>query len=621
MISLQYILEHTVSLSTFGLWLIDLCVLLVVNAAGDRLKGWLVNRRFRWRVYAILFFLGLACLPLVNWCLKIVCIGIVALSIFTFFFYLPHEAYLKYYFAKHYEVLHEFLTRHNKRLTVPGKIMLYKLLICKTDGFERAEYEIEYVDALKQMELMHFEKKIYFLPALFALYKNGAVRRLDEEIESISFLQDNWQYQHLVCCSCYQKCDYTGMITILKKLDSFPNINKSRQLIDTINKVCASLEGGDIESYKYYIKDLERFFEKEHLERLESIGDLLYFYNRTHNNDKIGRIRDYIYQRDYKNFVEQSEYFDILYHYYKETNDREECIKLVNNLEHKCMDSDDLTEEEKLLYGLQIVRLKFENDSDWQKYSRDSLRFKDTYSAYSYRVAMKFANITHILNKDANTVRNLILDEQDLMNISKTIVYYEDHTWKGYREKLFAELPEEALYPRLSLRMDEFEISYFRSELDRDLNSHLKERLRLVALNIDECEQNGDIRDQLHFINVFIDEIITFLDIANDNIDVPEVKSIFQQKSYYIGLADKYIKQMTDICEQYKYNRFLAYYLLFLTRYYLFRRDRQRAEYFFAKFENYNVPVTNFTLVIQKMYEELKNSILSTFEASEKKSQ
>lgn len=304
-----------------------------------------------------------------------------------------------------------------------------------------------------------------------------------------------------------------------------------------------------------------------------------------------------------------SSYFDLIYSYYKEKGNRNECIKVamyLNHKSHKMLKS----QERRMLYDLQILRIAFETDYGWQEFSIQFIHDRERYCSYSYKTAVTFASIVHIINHDALEVRNKILSDKALDDLCNSIVNHEKSQWQVYRTNLLAEMPKEMLYRRNKLRMDAWNISYFLSEKDNnDLDTYLRERMRIVSLVIDECEHSGNLREQLHYINVMIDEVITFLQLSEAIKEEPNVVVISKNKAYYMKIADKYIKKMTEICEQYKYNRFLAYYLLFLTRYFLFKKDKDQAIYFLNKFENYHISVTNFTLSIQKMYKGLKQEI------------
>jgi hypothetical protein len=591
------------SIAALSIWLIELGIGGIMKLIGDNCKGWMTNKRVQWRFYICFGLLGLI-LVIPNMWLKVLLLVYIATYIQSLFFILPHDKAISVVLDD--SGIEKLLLRHSRWLSASTKIAFYRRLVSHYKDYELDKVYLHYLDTLKGIELLKSEKEKYLLPAIGHLFLMGSIKRLDEELENLKDLDDTWLYNHLVCCSCHQKCDYEGMKRALRKIERLPNISTKRLIVEDINMVSAAMESGDKELYLYYINKLENYFIKEKTETVESLGDLLYYYSQNNEFKKANDIIKYIQERDYDDFDEMSSYFDLIYSYYKEKGNRNECIKVAMYLNHKSHEMLK-SQERRMLYDLQILRIAFETDYGWQEFSIQFIHDRERYCSYSYKTAVTFASIVHIINHDALEVRNKILSDKALDDLCNSIVNHEKSQWLSYRINLLAEMPAEMLYARNNLRMDAWTISYFISEKDNNnLDKYLRERMRIVSLIIDECEQCDNLREELHYINIMIDEVITFLILTEKFKDDPNVMVISTNKAYYIKIADKYIDKMSNICERYKYNRFLTYYLLFLSRYFLFKKDKDQAIYFLNKFENYNVKVTNFTLSIQKMYKALK---------------
>lgn len=600
---LEELSKNFSSIAALAVWFIELGVGGVMKLMGDNCKDWMTNKRVQWRFYICVGLLGLVFI-IPNLWLKVLLLVFFSAYIQSLFFFLPHEKAISVLLDD--SRIEKLLQNHPNCLSASAKIAFYRRLISHYKDYELDKVYLNYIQELKSIDLLKSEKVKFLLPAIGHLFLMGSIKRLDEELDDLKDLDDCWLYNHFVCCSCHQKCDYEGMKKALRKLEKIPNISSKQLIVDDINMVSAAMESGDKELYLHYINKLENYFLKYKIETVESLGDLLYYYSQNHESKKADDIIKYIQEREYYNFDEMSSYYDPIYSYYKEKGNRDECIKLAMFLNHKSHEMLE-SQERRMLYDLQILRIAFETDYGWQEFSIQFIYDRERYCSYSYKTAMAFANIIHILGRDALDVRNKILSDNALNDLCNSIVNHEKYQWLSFRINLLAEMPAEMLYARNNLRMDAWTISYFLSEKDNnDIDKYLRERMRIVSLVIDECEQCNNLREELHYINIMIDEVITFLMLTEKFNEDPNVMVISGNKAYYIKIADKYIDKMSNICERYKYNRFLAYYLLFLSRYFLFKKDKDQAIYFLNKFENYNVKVTNFTLSIQKMYKALK---------------
>jgi len=595
--------SHFSSTYAFAVWIVGLGLRGLQEMFKNDLKDWMNNRRVTGRFYSSIVLLGFVLLT-ENFFLRLFGVGIIAGAVFTLFFPLPHE-YALVLFNDQPKALQNTLSKYGKLLSVPVRLSIATKVLKLTNGIERDTFNLDLLNDIKSMHLLKKEQVEHQLPAMVRLFKDGDIKTLDKELSEVPNCNDVALFHHLECCSCYKKCDFDGMQEALDEDNKVHKLSEEQRLTDDINFVSAALESGNNALYNYHINKLDDYFFNEHLERVESLGDLLYFYAQNKNWAKADKIIAYIRNKKYKDFEELTAYYDLIYSYYKEIGNRNGCISLIVELNSKSH-AMQRTTEDKMVYDLQILRLCFEQDYDWERYSIEILKNMERYCSFSYRVFMQFATTMKILLHSAMTVNQRTLSDKASLDLCTCITTHEEKKWKNERTKLLATIPNSLLYYRCNLWMDEWTISYFVSEKENNnIEKYLIERIVIVGKVIDECEACGNTREQLHFITVLIDEIISTLEQAEQFPLDENLKVIRQKKDYYLSEADKYIRQMTDICESYSYNRFLAYYLLFLSRFFLYKGDKKKSSYYVNKFDNYHVSITSFTLVIQKMYNDI----------------
>ena len=130
---------------------------------------------------------------------------------------------------------------------------------------------------------------------------------------------------------------------------------------------------------------------------------------------------------------------------------------------------------------------------------------------------------------------------------------------------------------------------------------------------IEMCRHNGDKREMLHFLVVHADDILTIDNqIRESGKDDVGYANTMLQKDYdnhrmaYINKAENLVCEIVNMLYLRKYDKSLAYYVIYTAYFYMLLENRQRCLFFFTMFEKYDIDIKNGTMPIQQIYHKVR---------------
>lgn len=586
----------------------------LLNIPSDRIKALAETKRVKWRIVISVFIVSIICfedllytMPVVT-VLILIIVSHVLLSTCAI---LPYEQIIVFTQTDK-DKIKRLLERKHSNLTCQCRIALCKRYVELLDEREKRAGKIYASKKMENMPLYPCEIKKHLLPSFEVYMDIGAVKELGIRLDRWHEYNNDFNYLSLQLWYMMQKCEYMQMYKIVEKMDKI-TINDRYRLMNYSNMVHISNTIYDKDKYETYIRKEMELFDQG-LYSSYTCENLLYYYDNHNMTAEAEKLADFIMELSFNNFDVMSNYYTIVYEHYKKLEDMEACVDIVNLLKEKSHEML-TTEEAKIIYELQLCRIAFEINHHWQEESIKYLKERKYYLNYSYNVAMMFIKTMSVIMKDANYVRNLGLNEKAYIDFDDSVAQSEEK-WKIYRTRLLGEtLPYDCLYERCHLHMDEYEVTYELARIEDSADMNLRKRIAILEQVIKECKNNDNKAERLYFINILIDEIVTCL----NQIQSPETQLCFPKvyrdykdnEAYYINIRDKYLKEMVAEVENAEYDLSLNFYVFHLAECYMLSGDRDKAVYYFNKYNGYGIDIHYLTLTYQKKYRTMKEKISS----------
>lgn len=500
-------------------------------------------------------------------------------------------------------------------VSTPALIQYYRIVRAKGTSYtKKLEADYDYWQSLKSLVLLPWEVRKYYLESLVVLHRIGAYNTLKEELEGVkSIAHDAYLYRLMQIDLAQDDFDYHRSLKLLKEVESIEEGNEQHLLNIYEGLIFQYSVTGEKENYQYYAKKSIELAENTKSMALNVLQNMMQYYDLIQDakgaDDLINKIRRLKFQE----LKTKLDYYDVIYHHYLVTANRHERIQLIEEL-MKSIDEMEASEDERIMSKIRMLRLYFENNYGWKEYSLSLFNQAEPLMAKSMDVAMTLMQVTKLLISQSMTVMGLSLDDKHLERLMKTILggvaCYEDEL-----DKMIAETPDDFLYKKKSLLMMKADITFFKANVRFDMIDTADERLRYFERIIDLCNKNGQERELLHFMNVYVDDILCADRdmMAVRNHELPEwtkAKEAYKTKrQYYLNKAVAMMGEIDKVLAERNYDRSLNYYILYEAENYLKLGDMEHARFFFNEFKKYDVVIEYYPLATRQIYQRLMSKI------------
>ena len=568
----------------------------------------LYNRRVALRIVP-----ALVCLAALGNLHYYVALAVVLLAIvWTLVLPLPHEYVLLVLYGKRKMDIDRC---SNWIVSTPALIRYYRIVREKeTSYLKKLEADYDYWQSLKSLVLLPWEVRKYYLESLVVLHRIGAYNMLKEELEGVkSIAQDDYLYRLMQIDLAQDDFDYHRSLKLLKEVEAIEEGNEQHLLNIYEGLIFQYSVTGEKENYQYYAKKSIELAENIKSIALNVMQNMMQYYDSIHDAKGAENLINKIRTLKFQKLKTKLDYYDVIYHHYLATENRQERILLIEEL-MKSIDEMEASENERIMSKIRMLRLYFENNYGWKEYSLSLFNQAVPLMAKSMDVAMTLMQVTKLLISQSMTVMGLSLDDKHLERLMKTILggvaCYEEEL-----DKRIAETPDDFLYKKKNLLMMKADITFFKANVRFEMVNTADERLRYFERVIELCEKNGQKREQLHFMNVYVDDILCgdrdMMTVRSN--ELPEwtkAKEAYKiKRQYYLNKAVAMMGEVDKVLAAKNYDRSLNYYILYEAENYLKLGDMEHARFFFNEFKKYDVTIEYYPLSTRQIYERLSSKI------------
>ena len=487
------------------------------------------------------------------------------------------------------------------------KVLKYKGLL----DYDKKRYD--YYVWLSKRELFRWEVKKYLLPAMNILFEIGSIKKLDDELESLSDYKDWYKWKRLKSYVHWNRHEYQEVIDLMAPYIDEGKLSGTELTRVTINIYGAYRNLEDREGIEIYAKKLESILFDQKIMMVELFDDLMYYYDERGEKEKIERLAAVIKGLKFSDYSQFLDVYDVLYMHNRRHDDTKANRELLDFMVSKS--SMMIEEERKKIFEVRLLKLYFENDYGWRDYSIKLFENANTYLNYSSRVAFEYLRAV-----------NQIVQQCHMHNMSagKGIIQLYDVILKridGYvqdfdRELL--ELPDDFLYRKKEMLMMKEEYRKARVNFKLEYHGYLKGLSDNLHKVISLCQRVGDEREKLHSLVVLADEIVAFEDdMARfrrmGNKTEEEEKALGELSDEEMLLAKKdaieCVQEINQTLKRHDYNRTLAYYIFYVAYLNMKLEDRIMAKEMLARYHATGVDIRHFTLAVQELYKYVEKEL------------
>jgi len=489
------------------------------------------------------------------------------------------------------------------------KVLKYRGLL----DYDKKRYD--YYVWLSKRELFRWEVKKYLLPAMNILFEIGSIKKLDDELESLSDYKDWYKWKRLKSYVHWNRHEYQEVVELMA-----PYIDEGKLIGTELTRVTINIYGAyrnleDREGIEIYAKKLESILFDQKIMMVELFDDLMYYYDERGEKEKIERLAAVIKGLKFSDYSQLLDVYDVLYMYNRRHDDVKANRELLDFMVSQS--SMMIEEERKKIFEVRLLKLYFENDYGWRDYSIKLFENANTYLNYSSRVAFEYLRAVNQIVQQCH-MHNMSAGK-GIIQLYDVILERIDGYVQDFDRELL-ELPDDFLYRKKEMLMMKEEYRKARVNFKLEYHGYLKGLSDNLHKVISLCQRVGDEREKLHFLVVLADEIVAFEDdMARfrrmGNKTEEEEKALNELSDEEMLLAKKdaieCVQEINQTLKRHDYNRTLAYYIFYAAYLNMKLEDRIMAKEMLARYHATGVDIRQFTLAVQELYKyvgkELRN--------------
>ena len=470
--------------------------------------------------------------------------------------------------------------------------------------YDKKRYD--YYVWLSKRELFRWEVKKYLLPAMNILFEIGSIKKLDDELESLSDYREWYKWKRLKSYVHWNRHEYRDVIDLMTPYVNDGMLNGVELARVSINIYGAYRILEDKEGIEVYVSKLENILFEQKIYMVELFDDLMYYYDERGEKEKIERLAAVIKGLKFSDYSRLLEVYDVLYMHNRRHDDAKANKELLDFMVSKSSMMNE--EERKKVFEVRLLKLYFENNYGWQDYSIKLFENANTYLNYSSRLAFEYLRaVNHIVQQchmhNMSPGPGIIqLYDTILMRIAEYIQEFD---------KELLELPDDFLYRKKEMLMLNEEYRKAKVNFKLEYSGFLNELSNNLHKLISLCERVGDQREKLHFLMVLADEIVAFEDDINrfrimdhkTDEEKQALKAISDEEMLLAKAeAIECVQEINQILKKHEYNRTLAYYIFYAAYLNMKLDDRITAKQMLARYHATGVDIKHFTLAVQELY-------------------
>lgn len=491
--------------------------------------------------------------------------------------------------------------------TTPALIRYYHDEIKNApDIYTRQRIEVKLIDIVKSYGLFDREYVSFYLPLLHVYCQIGANKKLEDELKKLKRFDTNKDYTFLRIFLLYTASKYEEMKELLDKELSKEDLPKETWIIDLLNKMCADESSGEKEYLKIYVEKMEIFLEQNKFSNLTLCHDLMTYYDANGLKDKGDKLANDIEKYKSDDFKQYVDFMDVAFMHYRRIHNVHKVHEMLKNM----FETNDKLQhgEEQMISKVRFANICFEQDFHWQEYSTKLFIDHNKYLDYSWRVGVEFIKSTVRICLDAQNVYGKVLNGTNVELMFKDMRTHVG-AYLNAIENEIVQVPVEFVYRRIQLLMDK--VSLYNFMLSEDAFHYQENKTETYDRILTYCENNGLTKEKIHYLTVYVDDLITVhkqFSSSIKNTGFKNVNKYLNNWDTYKSQASNMLHELTTMLKSRKYNRPLAYYVLYAAYFYHELGDQINAKFFYNQFEKYKVSIMNFTKPIQLLYFSLKEN-------------
>lgn len=488
-----------------------------------------------------------------------------------------------------------FWLGHRKKQVLKNKGLL---------NYDKKRYE--YFVWLSQRELFRWEVKKFLFPAMNILFEIGAIKRLDDELESLSDYKDWYNWKRLKSYVHWNRHEFQQVINLMASYVNDGTLRGKELARVTINIYGSYRNLEDKEGIDVYVKNLENILFDQKIMMVEIFDDLMYYYDERRDVEKIERLTATMKGLKFSDYSQLLEVYEVLYMNNRRHDDTKANRELLDFMVSK---SNMITEEErKKIFEVRLLKLYFENDCGWQDYSIKLFQDADVYLNYSSRVAFEYLRAVNTIVQHCHLHK--MSPGPGIIQLYDVILQRIDGYVQEFDKELL-ELPDDFLYRKKEMLMLKEEYRSARVNFKLEYHGYQKALCDNMHKIISLCERVGDEREKLHFLVVLADEILAFEDDIErfrriECLPEEEGKALGELSDEEMELAKteaiECVQEINQTLKRHDYNRTLAYYIFYAAYLNMKVDDRIMAKQMLARYHTTGVDIRHFTLAVQDLY-------------------
>ena len=477
--------------------------------------------------------------------------------------------------------------------------------------YDKKRYD--YYVWLSKRELFRWEVKKYLLPAMNILFEIGSIKKLDDELESLSDYKDWYKWKRLKSYVHWNRHEYQEVIDLMAPYIDEGKLSGTELTRVTINIYGAYRNLEDREGIEIYAKKLESILFDQKILMVELFDDLMYYYDERGEKEKIERLAAVIKGLKFSDYSQLLDVYDVLYMYNRRHDDIKANRELLDFMVSQS--SMMIEEERKKIFEVRLLKLYFENDYGWRDYSIKLFENANTYLNYSSRVAFEYLRAVNQIVQQCH-MHNMSAGK-GIIQLYDVILERIDGYVQDFDRELL-ELPDDFLYRKKEMLMMKEEYRKARVNFKLEYHGYLKGLFDNLHKVISLCQRVGDEREKLHFLVVLADEIVAFEDdMARfrrmGNKTEEEEKALGELSDEEMLLAKKdaieCVQEINQTLKRHDYNRTLAYYIFYAAYLNMKLEDRIMAKEMLARYHATGVDIRHFTLAVQELYKHVEKEL------------